>query len=96
MLGGVTTAFPSSDYELSGAAVTKYYLAGGGRLAMRAGATLTYLFGDHLGSTAITASADGMLQSELRYKPWGRRVSCRAPLLPTGATPASAPKTLIY
>jgi RHS repeat-associated protein len=32
---------------------------------------LTWLLGDHLGSTAITASADGTLQSELRFKPWG-------------------------
>jgi RHS repeat-associated protein len=34
-------------------------------------AGLIWLLGDHLGSTAITASADGTLQSELRFKPWG-------------------------
>ena len=52
----------------------KYYAAGEVRVAQRqgndAGTTgLTWLLGDHLGSTAITASADGALQSELRFKP---------------------------
>jgi RHS repeat-associated protein len=32
-----------------------------------------WLQGDHLGSTAIAANADGTLASEQRYKPWGEK-----------------------
>ena len=38
---------------------------------LRKGSTVYYLFGDHLGSTAITASSAGAKLGELRYKPWG-------------------------
>jgi RHS repeat-associated protein len=38
---------------------------------MRSNGTLTYLLGDHLGSTSMTTDASGNLISELRYKPWG-------------------------
>ena len=38
---------------------------------MKQGSTVYYLFGDHLGSTAITASSAGAKLGELRYKPWG-------------------------
>jgi len=38
---------------------------------MRVGTTLSYLFGDHLGSTSITADASGNLSGELRYLPFG-------------------------
>ncbi len=52
-----------------------YYYAGGARVAMRevtsAGSTVSYLFGDHLGSTSITANSSGAYQTELRYKAWG-------------------------
>ena len=52
-----------------------YYYAGGTRVAMRevtsAGSTVSYLFGDHLGSTSITANSSGAYQTELRYKAWG-------------------------
>jgi RHS repeat-associated protein len=40
-------------------------------VAMRENGTLFYLLGDHLGSTAITASSSGAFYSELRYKPFG-------------------------
>jgi RHS repeat-associated protein len=39
---------------------------------MRSGSTLTYLLGDHLGSTSITANNVGARVAELRYKPLGR------------------------
>jgi len=39
--------------------------------AMRVGTTLSYLFGDHLGSTSITADASGNVSGELRYLPFG-------------------------
>ena len=38
---------------------------------MRVGAALSYLFGDHLGSTSLTADANGSLSGELRYLPFG-------------------------
>jgi RHS repeat-associated protein len=42
-------------------------------VAMRttATATLTYLHGDHLGSTSLTTNAGGQKVSEQRYKPYG-------------------------
>jgi RHS repeat-associated protein len=49
----------------------KYYYAGGARVAMRTGSTLSFLLTDHLGSTAITASSSGAKSAELRYKAWG-------------------------
>jgi len=38
---------------------------------MRNAGTLSWLLGDHLGSTSITANSGGTLYSELRYKAWG-------------------------
>ena len=38
---------------------------------MRANGTLTYLLGDHLGSTSIVTSESGAKISEQKYKPWG-------------------------
>lgn len=44
----------------------------GRRVAMRQGGTLTWLFGDHLGSTTITATENGTLASEQKYTAWGQ------------------------
>ncbi len=33
--------------------------------------TLSWLNGDHLGSTSITTGANGIKTAEQRYKPWG-------------------------
>ncbi len=50
----------------------KYYYAGSQRLAMRKGSsTLSFLLGDHLGSTSLTANSSGGKVAELRYYPWG-------------------------
>jgi hypothetical protein len=70
-LNGVTTAYVGNYYEQSGSVTTTYYYAGGTRVAMRQGITVSYPLGDHLGSTAITANGSGGFYSELRYKPWG-------------------------
>jgi hypothetical protein len=45
-------------YEKKGNQITKYYMAGASRIAMRKivtpqSDTLTYLLGDHLGSTSL-------------------------------------------
>jgi hypothetical protein len=57
----------------------KYYYAGGSRIAMREGLTttgttgLSFLLGDHLGSTNVRWDATtGQKVAELRYKPWGQ------------------------
>ncbi len=50
----------------------KYYYAGGQRVAMRVGSNaLSYLLGDHLGSTAKTYNTATGATTELRYYPWG-------------------------
>jgi hypothetical protein len=67
----------NDEKSLKGAQeVTKYYRAGGALVAMRKGATLTYLFTDHLplqgasrGST--TVSLTGGAATQQRYLPWG-------------------------
>jgi hypothetical protein len=54
-----------------------YYSFGGVVVAMKEGVmnsvtrTLTYLHGDHLGSTSLTTNAAGQKVSEQRYKPYG-------------------------
>ena len=50
----------------------KYYYAGGQRVAVRRGSTLSLLLGDHLGSTAYTADPVlGRRWTSLGYKAWG-------------------------
>jgi YD repeat-containing protein len=72
-VSGVTTAYIGNHFEWTGSTSTmkKYYYAGGARVAMRVGSTLSFLLTDHLGSTAITASSSGAKSAELRYKAWG-------------------------
>jgi len=53
------------------AAVTKYYTLGNQKVAMRQGAAVYYLHGDHLGSTSLTTDASGAIVSEVRYLPYG-------------------------
>jgi hypothetical protein len=38
---------------------------------MAEGSTISYLLGDHLGSTSLTLNSSGTRVAELRYKPWG-------------------------
>jgi RHS repeat-associated protein len=84
-LGATTTIYIGNYYEQSGSITTTYYYAGGTRVAMRQGITVTYLLGDHLGSTAIAANGTtGALLSEQRYKPWGeQRYPSGASTVPT-------------
>ncbi|MBI1879533.1 MAG: hypothetical protein HYR94_15160, partial [Chloroflexi bacterium] len=51
--------------------VTKYYLLGNQRVAMRQGSVVYYLHGDHLGSTSLTTDQSGALVSQARYLPYG-------------------------
>jgi hypothetical protein len=51
--------------------VTKYYLFGDQRVAMRRGDVVYYLNGDHLGSTSLTTDPSGAVIAETRYLPYG-------------------------
>jgi RHS repeat-associated protein len=61
--------------EAGGVTVTKYYYAGAQRVAMRTtvgvSTTVTYLHGDHLGSTSLTTDAAGALVARVLYYPYG-------------------------
>ncbi|MFZ3070411.1 MAG: SpvB/TcaC N-terminal domain-containing protein, partial [Anaerolineaceae bacterium] len=49
-----------------------YFYADGVRIAMNDSSHgITYLYGDHLGSTHVTADTEGALTSQALYQPWG-------------------------
>jgi RHS repeat-associated protein len=83
VVNGVTTYYVGGIYEkeVDGGTTTerKYYSAGSKRIAMRVNGTLTWLLGDHLGSTSVTAQADGTFQSEMRYTAFGETRSSSGP-----------------
>jgi hypothetical protein len=58
-VNGVTTYYIGNHYEVKNSVVTKYYFAGTTRLAVRTGGTLSYLLGDHIGSSSVTTDANG-------------------------------------
>jgi len=68
------------EWTGSTSTVIKYYYAGSQRVAMRKGnpGTLSFLLGDHLGSTSVTADSAGGKVAELRYPPWGGTLSAAA------------------
>jgi RHS repeat-associated protein len=77
---GVVTYYIGGIYELQGTERTSYYYVAGQRIAMRVGApgqagTLTYLHGDHLGSTSLATDASGeyVQGSRTGYYPFGER-----------------------
>ncbi len=73
----------------SGQVYRLYYYVGSQRVAVRrrdaSGDELTYIFSDHLGSTSITAGANGTLRSRTLYHPWGT-VRYQTGALPTDYT----------
>jgi RHS repeat-associated protein len=73
-----TTTYLGNYFEwtTSTSNMKKYYYTGGTKVGMRTGegtgtTGLNWLLGDHLGSTAITASSAGGKLAEVRYKAWG-------------------------
>ena len=68
---GVTTYYVGGYYEKQGSTITKYYYAGGQRIAMRKGSVVYYLHGDHLGSTSLTTNASGAEVARQLYYPYG-------------------------
>jgi hypothetical protein len=73
IVGGVTTYYVGQHYEKKGATVTKYYFAGAARLAVRTNGTLSFLLGDHLGSSSVTVNASGVKTASALY----REASCK-------------------
>jgi RHS repeat-associated protein len=71
IVGGVTTYYVGNHYEVKNSVVTKYYFAGATRLAVRTNGTLSYLLGDHLGSSSVTANASGVKTASALYKAFG-------------------------
>ena len=71
--GTRTTQFVGDYYEWNTQAGTgtSYYYAGGTPLAMRRNGAVTYIIGDHLGSTQTTVNDSGVKVSEMRYKAYG-------------------------
>jgi RHS repeat-associated protein len=73
-IGTTTTGFVGDHTEWKvGAASqpTRYYNAGGMRLATRLDGVMYYPLTDHLGSTGMTTDASGNQVAEIRYKAWG-------------------------
>jgi RHS repeat-associated protein len=61
-----------ADGEFTTTQTTKYYYAGGTRVAMQRGEEGTkYLLGDHLGSASVVLNADGTALGAQGYLPWG-------------------------
>jgi len=87
-----TILFIGAHYEVKGNEITKYYFAGTTRVAMRKyivpqTTTLTYLIGDHLGSTSLAVDATTGAVTETRYKAWGEvRYTTPNKTLPTRFT----------
>jgi len=73
---GVTTTYIGNYYEWTDAGSAQYYYSGSQPIAMRRSGYggdngLFWVFGDHLGSTSVTANSGGGYFSEVRYKAWG-------------------------
>ncbi|HOD06095.1 MAG TPA: RHS repeat-associated core domain-containing protein, partial [Anaerolineaceae bacterium] len=72
-----------ASVSLDAQVITKYYYAGGQRVAVRKDGELSYLLGDHLGSASVVADIDGGLLSETMYKPWGETRYSGGAVMPT-------------
>jgi RHS repeat-associated protein len=65
---------------------TKYYDFGGQRIAVRQNGVLSYLHGDHLGSTSVTTSNSGAKTNDVRYFGYGGQRTGNLFVLPTDHT----------
>jgi RHS repeat-associated protein len=72
--GVTTTVFVGDyfEYNVTASEITKYYFAGGVRLAMQRGSSgVKFILGDHLGSASVVLNADGTFSGAQGYYPWG-------------------------
>jgi RHS repeat-associated protein len=70
-VNGTTTVYVGNHYEVKNSIVTKYYFAGATRIAVRTNGMLSYLLGDHLGSSSVTTDANGVKTASALYKAFG-------------------------
>ncbi len=71
---GVETYYPFPHYELHDGVAVKYYFFGGMRIAQRRGSALiTYLHGNHLGSTVLETSVIGVDINDEKYFAYGEQ-----------------------
>ena len=70
-VSGTATYYVGNWYEVTNGVVTKYYYFGAQRVAMKQGSTLTYLHGDHLGSTSVASTQTGTMASRQTYYAFG-------------------------
>jgi RHS repeat-associated protein len=70
-----TTIYVDDIYEVRGAQITKYYFAGSHRVAKSVGTTVTYLHGDHLGSTRLITNSSGQVAKRYEYAPYGQVIA---------------------
>ncbi len=77
-VGSTTTVYVGAVFEWSGSTSTmkRYYYSGSIHIALRIGngsgtTGLSWLFGDHLGSTSLTVDMSAARTGELRFKPYG-------------------------
>ena len=59
-VNGITAVYVGQHYEVKNSIVSKYYFAGATRIAVRKDGTLSYLLGDHLGSSSVTTDTNGV------------------------------------
>ena len=72
IVSGETIYLVNGYYEKKGSEITKYYLAGASRVAMRKytipqSMTVEYKLGDHLGSTSITTDSNGAQTARMDF-----------------------------
>ena len=72
IVNGETIYLVNGYYEKKGSEITKYYLAGASRVAMRKytipqSMTVEYILGDHLGSTSITTDSNGAQTARMDF-----------------------------
>ncbi len=71
---GVETYYPFPHYELHDGVVVKYYFFNGMRVAQRRGSSpITYLHGNHLGSTVLETSVIGVSVNDEKYFAYGEQ-----------------------
>ena len=68
---GKASYYPFPHYEVHDGTVVKYYFFGGMRVAQRRDGVLTYLHGNHLGSTVLATDVIGGAPTALTYHAYG-------------------------
>ena len=71
-MNGVTTVYIGKLYECTAGNCTKYFFAGGSRVAMKSGTQTYYYHTDHLGSSVMVTDAGGTVIQNLAYNPFGQ------------------------